>query len=350
MNYSKIREKRIPKYSFGSVINQGDFTASMKQKQLRQQQIQALGIAPEDAAAFTDDELSKLFMAQTRTDMGLNTGEVTVDINNPVSLYSEEGKFAPPERAAGARIVDYQNATEARADQIYDESADRQQGQLSREGAMVAAQQEAAKKRQALYATNRAFGVLGFNAVQTQEQKTDEDGNKVGLSEQGQMALGITSQAVSKTVNAVDEATMGDKNFSASSKAIDSTVHGVSGALMKSGNPYAMAAGAALEVINFATKAGGKNVPGYDVNINNSGYGNLGHQESEAGRVWDNWTGATARKLKKRNEQARMALAAMDVSNDIAYEQEARANSVTNVLQANQIALAGGIDTSLLGN
>jgi hypothetical protein len=50
---------------------------------------------------------------------------------------------------------------------------------------------------------------------------------------------------------------MGNKNFGAQSEAIDSAVHGVSGALMKSGNPYAMAAGAALEVANFATKATG---------------------------------------------------------------------------------------------
>jgi len=94
-----------------------------------------------------------------------------------------------------------------------------------------------------------------------------------------------------------------------------------------------MAAGVALEGLNFATKAGGKNVQGFDVGINNSGYGNLGHMESEAGRVWDSWSGATSRKLAKRNEQARMALAAADISDDIKFEQEARQNSVTNILQ-----------------
>lgn len=109
-------------------------------------------------------------------------------------------------------------------------------------------------------------------------------------------------------------------------------------------------AGAVLEGLNFITKAGGKTVPGYDVNINNSGYGNLGHQESSSGRIWDSWTGKTGRKLAKRNEQARMALNAASISEDQAYEQEARANSITNVLEQNQIALAGGIDTSLLGN
>lgn len=159
----------------------------------------------------------------------------------------------------------------------------------------------------------------------------------------------LGSEIASAAFQAADQATMGDKNFSASSQAIDSAVHGVSGALMKSGNPYAMAAGAALEGINFLTKAGGKNVQGYDVGIDNSGYGNLSHQESEAGRIWESRSSLRNR-LNRRNEQARMALAAADISQDQSFEQEARANSVTNVLQQNQIALAGGIDTSLLGS
>lgn len=151
-------------------------------------------------------------------------------------------------------------------------------------------------------------------------------------------------------VNAIDTATMGDKNFSASSKAIDTTVHGVSSALMKSGNPWAIGGAVLLEGLNFATKAGGQNVQGYDVDIQNSGYGNLSHQDSEAGRVWDKWSGATSRKLAKRNEQARMALAAADISQDQKLEQEARANSVEDILRQNTIALNGGIDTSLLGS
>lgn len=166
-----------------------------------------------------------------------------------------------------------------------------------------------------------------------------------GLSGAGYAAIG---QAVTQTFDAIDGATMGDKNFSASSKAIDTVVHGASSALIKSGNPYAMAAGVALEGLNFATKAGGKNVQGFDVDIASSGYGNLGHKESEAGRVWDTWSGATARKLAKRNEEARMALAAADVAQEQKFEQESRMNSVDNVIRANSIALAGGIDTSLL--
>lgn len=242
--------------------------------------------------------------------------------------------------------------------QVYEEAKTELQSTLG-DGTVALSQEQ----RQDLNNTNAAFGALGFNGVNTTPQKAktvevkDENGNvigtkevKVGLSEGSQMAMGITSQGISKALNIADEMTMGDKNFSAQSQAADSAVHGASGALMKSGNPYAMVVGAAIEGLNFITKAGGRTVPGFDVNINNSGYGNLGHQESSSGLIWDNWTGKTGRKLAKRNEQARMAIAAADISEDQAYQQEARANSITNVLEANQIALAGGIDTSLLGN
>lgn len=169
-------------------------------------------------------------------------------------------------------------------------------------------------------------------------------GAKAQKMQKAANVMGVVGEAATAAISAVDGALMGDKNFSAQSQAIDQAVHGVSGALMKSGNPYAMAAGVALEGINFITKAGGKTVPGFDVNINNSGYGNMGHMSSESGRIWNNMD----KKLAKRNEQARMALAAADISQEQQYQQEARANSVTNVLQQNQIALAGGVDPSLL--
>lgn len=88
---------------------------------------------------------------------------------------------------------------------------------------------------------------------------------------------GIGAGAAVGAMDMIDKATMGDKNFSAQSKAIDTVVHTASSALLKSGNPYAMIAGAAIEGVNFLSKAGGQTVQGYDVDINNSGYGNLGH-------------------------------------------------------------------------
>lgn len=169
----------------------------------------------------------------------------------------------------------------------------------------------------------------------------------------GKAAMGLGT--ISAAANMVDKAVMGDKNFGAQSAAIDTAVHGVSGALMKSGNPYAMAAGAALEVGNFLTKAGGQTVQGFDVDINSSGYGNMGHKESSSSRDFGAMLGlgglnaaATQRKLKRRNEEAQMALKAANIADTTKFEQEARMNSVDDVIQQNEIALQGGIDTSLL--
>jgi hypothetical protein len=125
---------------------------------------------------------------------------------------------------------------------------------------------------------------------------------------------------------------------------------------MKSGNPYAMAAGAALEGANFLTKAGGQTVQGFDVDINSSGYGDLGHMESSSSRDFGAMIGLGGlnqgkmqAKLAKRNQQAMMAMTAANIANEQSFEQEARMNSVQNTIMNNQIALAGGMDTSLLG-
>lgn len=157
-------------------------------------------------------------------------------------------------------------------------------------------------------------------------------------------------------INIVDDALMGDKNFGAQSEAIDQAVHGVSGALMKSGNPYAMIAGAALEGANFLTKAGGQTVQGFDVDINSSGYGQMGHMESSSSRDFGAMIGlgglnqkSMQAKLQKRNHQAMMAMNAANIANEQTFEQEARMNSVQNTVMNNQIALAGGLETSLLG-
>lgn len=159
----------------------------------------------------------------------------------------------------------------------------------------------------------------------------------------------------------VDNLAMGDKNFGAQSEAIDNAVHAASGALMKSGNPYAMIAGAALEGANFLTKAGGQTVQGFDVDINSSGYGQIGHMESSSSRDFSAalgplgalFTGVNKNKMQaklaKRNAQAKMAMNAANIAEEQSFEQEARANSIQNTIMNNNIALAGGLDTSLLG-
>ena len=162
--------------------------------------------------------------------------------------------------------------------------------------------------------------------------------------------------AASEGYQLLDGTLVGDKNFGAQSEAIDGAVHAASSALMKSGNPYAMLAGAALERANFLTKAGGQTVQGFDVDINSSGYGDLGHMASSSSRDFGAMIGLGGlnqgkmqAKLAKRNQQALMAMNAANIAEEQSFEQEARMNSIQNTIMNNQMALAGGLDTSLLG-
>ncbi len=168
---------------------------------------------------------------------------------------------------------------------------------------------------------------------------------------------GTAMQMGGAAIDMVDDALVGDKNFGAQSEAIDGAVDMASEALMKSGNPYAMGAALALKGANFLTKAGGQTVQGFDVDINSSGYGDIGHMESSSSRDFGAIIGLGGifgqkklqRKLQKRNQQALMAMNAANIANEQSFEQEARANSIQNTIMNNQIALSGGLETSLLG-
>jgi len=149
---------------------------------------------------------------------------------------------------------------------------------------------------------------------------------------------------------------MGDKNFGAQSQAIDAAVDGVSNMLESTGNPYAIMASKAIQGANFLTKAGGQTVQGFDVDINSSGYGQIGHMESSSSRDFGAMIhlgglnqGKMQAKLAKRNQQALMAMNAANIAEEQSFEQEARMNSIQNTIMNNQMALAGGLDTSLLG-
>lgn len=197
-----------------------------------------------------------------------------------------------------------------------------------------------------------AFNTIDSGQWNPEKRILNKDG--VDITQQVGKGLAIGSAAVTEGVKLVDDLTMGDKNFGAQSQAIDDAIHGVSGALMKSGNPYAMAAGAVLEGVNFLSKAGGQTVQGFDVDINSSGYGQMGHMESSSSRTIPFLGGIVdskkmQAKLAKRNQQAQMAMNAANIANEQAFEQEARANSIQNTIMNNQMALAGGLDTSLLG-
>ena len=164
------------------------------------------------------------------------------------------------------------------------------------------------------------------------------------------LGWGMAGAAMTAGSKMIDDLYMGDKNFGAQSQAIDDAVHGVSGALAKTGNPYCILAAGALEGANFLTKAGGQTVQGFDVDINSSGYGDMGHMESSSSRSFFGIGNKNlAAKLKKRNLQAQMAMNAANIADEQSFEQEARANSIQNTIMNNQIALSGGLETSLLG-
>ena len=188
------------------------------------------------------------------------------------------------------------------------------------------------------------MGIAGYEGMRDSITNAIESGDTAGG------VIGALGGAQTIAASIADQQLLQGKNFSAGSQAADQLVHGASSALMKSGNPYAIAAGAAIEGINFLSKAGGSTTEGFDVNINNSGYGTLNHQDAQSNR---NFFSINSRKiknqLKKRNDQIMMALSAAELSNDMAFQQEARMNNIQNTIQNNQIALAGGLETSTLG-
>ena len=171
----------------------------------------------------------------------------------------------------------------------------------------------------------------------------------------GNNLFNATMEFAGSTIQNLDNTLMADKNFGQQSEAIDNAVHGVSSALFKSKNPYAMLAGAGIEGANFLTKIGGNTVQGFNTNINSSGYGNLGNYSSRSFRDFGTFAGLGGLNMNRmnqimadRNQRAQMALNAANIANDIKFEQEARMNSTQDIMYQNQIALNGGIDTSLL--
>lgn len=309
---------RIPKFDRGSVI----------------QKLVGMGYSEADADVFYSEFGDEYDYDQFRT----TVQEQTLQLNKAQLMNDEGLNEAVTELNKPSNQIE---TISARAQQLQDESEDSPDGPRN--------------------FNQSAFDAMSEDKNKTSNAKLSAFGDKVksGLSlfgGKGGSWQGVAANAGVAAMNALDNATMGNKNFGAQSQAIDAAVHGTSKALMSTGNPYAIAAGAALEGANFLTKAGGQTVQGFDVPINNSGYGNLGHMESSSSRDFGAMIGlgglnrrSLKNKLAKRNEQARMALAAQQISEDTKFEQEARMNSIQNTITNNQIALAGGIDTSLLG-
>ena len=180
------------------------------------------------------------------------------------------------------------------------------------------------------------------------ENTTWKDTTKGALKD---IASGNWTSAVgniaNKALDTLEDGLMGDKNFNQGSEAIDNAVRAMSKKAMKFG-PWGLLAAGILESANFADKAAGKTVQGFEVGEVGSGFNGIETDQASA-----SYRGTQAKKMKqelaKRAESVNMALTANRINEDEQFQATARMNSIDNVLNANRMALAGGIDTSLLG-
>lgn len=167
------------------------------------------------------------------------------------------------------------------------------------------------------------------------------------LSEKAANIMGKAADIGRGAITAVSDSLLQDKNFDAQSQAIDAAANAASEIASQFG-PWGKVAGLAITALNEGTKMFGQNVQGYNVNVDNSGYAqSMMSQESKANRIWTSQR-EIDRQLQAKNRKLSMALHAQDISEDIKFEQTARANSIDNVIRNNQIALAGGLETAAL--
>lgn len=168
-----------------------------------------------------------------------------------------------------------------------------------------------------------------------------------GLSTKSADIMSKVSDAARGAITAVSDSLLEDKNFDAQSQAVDQVANAAADFASQFG-PWGKVAGLAITALNEGTKMFGRNVEGFDVKVDNSGYSqSMMSQESKANRAWVGM-GKINKQLQRRNEKLQMALTAQDISEDIKFEQTARANSIDNVIQNNQIALNGGLETAAL--
>lgn len=159
--------------------------------------------------------------------------------------------------------------------------------------------------------------------------------------------MGAAGKVINAGLDKVTGAVIGDKTFNKQSAAIDDAVRAASNELSGRFPPWGLLAAGILEVSNAADKMAGKTVEGFEV-------GDLGAGYSGVENTYDaeSFRGSQTKQMKeqtaRRNEQAMAAIKAADVNIEQAFQQEARMNSIHNVIQNNAWALDGGISTDLL--
>lgn len=196
---------------------------------------------------------------------------------------------------------------------------------------------------------------FGSNIVKQLQTAKTNDENKTWKSTAKEFASSMASgnwtsavgNVANKALDTVEGAVMKDKNFNASSETIDNGVRALSKSAMKFG-PWGLLAAGILETANFVDKAAGKTVQGFEVGSVGSGFNGISTSMTDA-----SFRGTQTKKMKQalatRQENINMALSANNMTESERFQLNARVNSYDNVLQANKIALAGGLDTSALG-
>lgn len=170
---------------------------------------------------------------------------------------------------------------------------------------------------------------------------------KKGLTPKQADIMGKVADAGRHAISAVSDNLLQGKNFDAQSQAIDG-VADAAAEFASSFGPWGKVAALGITALNEGTKMFGQTVSGFDVKVDNSGYAqSMMSQESKSNRAWVGKK-KIDQQLNARNAKLQMALNAQDISEDIKFEQTARANSIDNIIKNNQIALNGGLSTSIL--
>ena len=191
------------------------------------------------------------------------------------------------------------------------------------------------------------FGVISALNDTSSPTAADAARDIMKAATSGGNPMAAISSTFGAALGVADKALMGDKKFNEQSQAMDDAANGLANVASQFG-PWGQAAAMAIRAANFADKAAGQTVPGYDVNIESSGFtGVNAHGDTASLRLTQSRN--VDKMLGRQQQQVQMALAAAQLDKDNSLQQEARGASVQDIINRNQIALAGGLGTTTLG-
>lgn len=158
-------------------------------------------------------------------------------------------------------------------------------------------------------------------------------------------AMGAASDVTRTASNLITNAIIGGKDFGAQNTVIDAGIDAL-GEVAGQFGPWGKLGQAFLSMGKDASNLFGQTVADQSVSGLASGYGNTGDIKGQSFKLWQR--SKVENMLNRNNAKAQLALRAADISADQQFQQQARTNSISNTIQNNQIALSGGINSSLL--